>query len=539
MMKKIIKSFSFLFLITILSSSSAFAKDGATLFVSESLATAPPAVYSPVTYWQNCSKPLIAIPSAGGTLNWYTLPVGGLALSGAPTPITTTIGSTATYYVSQTITGVESIRVPIVVKVEADSGATILNLTCDPSQIPKYSLDYTPPATINNAVLFDWANNNAFLSHTYFCTYSIQGGASVTEFNPKMDESHFIVTNLLPGQSVELILTSASHPCVPSQKITCSVSCGSSTVTPTFNAIPTSYCLNDTPPVLPTTSTNTPPITGTWSPFPVDTSTMGTTTYTFIPDPILFPCALKTTSLNISIGPIEPDFTDFSICSGDPVSILSNVSNNEISGIWSPTDTVDSSVLGIGTFPFTFTPHVGQACIMPTDTKTINVTVNPSNSILSLNWTVTEAFAKNQIITVTDPVGANYMYQLDYGTFQTSNVFENVSSGIHSITVKHINGCSELTDNNVLVIGYPKFFTPNGDSFNDTWNIVGFEDQLKIRIYIFDRYGKLLKDISASGSGWDGNYTGNPMPASDYWFTVEYSEQGVIKEFKSHFSLKR
>jgi len=176
---------------------------------------------------------------------------------------------------------------------------------------------------------------------------------------------------------------------------------------------------------------------------------------------------------------------------------------------------------------------------MPTDTKTINVTVNPSNSILSLNWTVTEAFAKNQIITVTDPVGANYMYQLDYGTFQTSNVFENVSSGIHSITVKHINGCSELTDNNVLVIGYPKFFTPNGDSFNDTWNIVGFEDQLKIRIYIFDRYGKLLKDISASGSGWDGNYTGNPMPASDYWFTVEYSEQGVIKEFKSHFSLKR
>ncbi len=518
-------------LITILSSPSAFAKVGMTLFVSESLATDPPKVYSPVTYWQNCSKQLTAIPSGGGTLNWYltNLPTE-IPKAIAPTPITTTLGSTTTYYVSQTIAGVESIRMPIVVNVAADSGATILSFRCDPTQIPTYSLDYTPPATINNTVLFDWANNNAFISQTYICTYSIQGGSLVTEFNPN-NESHFIVTNLLPGQSVELTLTSASHPCVPSQKITCSVSCGSSAVTPTFNPIPTSYCLNDVV-VLPTTSTNTTPITGTWSPFPVDTSTMGTTTYTFIPDPILFPCALKTTSLSISIGPIEPDFSDFSICSGDPAPSLSNVSPNGITGTWSPA-TVDNMISA----PYVFTPDAGQPCT-PTD-KTINVTVNPSNSILNLNWTVTDAFSKNQIVTVTDPIGVNYIYQLDNGTFQVSNVFENVSSGIHSITVKDVNGCSELTDNNVLVIGYPKFFTPNGDTYNDTWNISGLSFQLNSRIYIFDRYGKLLKDISPNGPGWDGNYTGHPMPATDYWFTVEYREQGITKKFKSHFSLKR
>ncbi len=133
------------------------------------------------------------------------------------------------------------------------------------------------------------------------------------------------------------------------------------------------------------------------------------------------------------------------------------------------------------------------------------------------------------------------MYQIDSGPFQTSPVFENVAPGIHSITVIEINGCSApLTDNSVLVIGYPKYFTPNGDTFNDTWNIPGLSEiSSDSRIYIFDRYGKLLKDISPDDTGWDGTYIGQPMPASDYWFTVVYSEKNSIKEFKSHFSLKR
>ncbi|MDG1052298.1 MAG: T9SS type B sorting domain-containing protein, partial [Flavobacteriaceae bacterium] len=36
--------------------------------------------------------------------------------------------------------------------------------------------------------------------------------------------------------------------------------------------------------------------------------------------------------------------------------------------------------------------------------------------------------------------------------------------------------------------------------------------------------------------GWDGNFNGRPMPASDYWFRINL-EDG--REFKSHFSLIR
>jgi gliding motility-associated-like protein len=123
---------------------------------------------------------------------------------------------------------------------------------------------------------------------------------------------------------------------------------------------------------------------------------------------------------------------------------------------------------------------------------------------------------------------------------QTSPIFENVSAGIHQITVSDPNGCSTaITETDILVIKHPKFFTPNADGINDSWKIDGLTNSLITKIYIFDRYGKLLKEIAANGNGWDGTYLGVPVPADDYWFTVDYVENLSLKKFKSHFSLKR
>ncbi|PZW39507.1 gliding motility-associated-like protein, partial [Mesonia algae] len=84
------------------------------------------------------------------------------------------------------------------------------------------------------------------------------------------------------------------------------------------------------------------------------------------------------------------------------------------------------------------------------------------------------------------------------------------------------------------------FFTPNEDGYNDRWNIQGISNQLDAKIYIFDRYGKLLKQLSPSSEGWDGTYNGNPMPSNDYWFRVEYTDtDDKRKEFKANFTLKR
>ena len=153
--------------------------------------------------------------------------------------------------------------------------------------------------------------------------------------------------------------------------------------------------------------------------------------------------------------------------------------------------------------------------------------------------TVSDAFESNQTVTViAEGFGGDYEYQLDDGIFQESNVFYNVSSGLHTITIRDKNGCED-TVVEAFVINYPKFFTPNGDGINDTWNITDLAFQKESIINIFDRYGKFIKQIKPSGPGWDGNYNGQQAFSTDYWFTVTYTEKGITKTFKAHFSLKR
>jgi gliding motility-associated-like protein len=88
------------------------------------------------------------------------------------------------------------------------------------------------------------------------------------------------------------------------------------------------------------------------------------------------------------------------------------------------------------------------------------------------------------------------------------------------------------------MIGIPKFFTPNEDGINDYWNIKGLkpESNIKSRIDIFNRFGKLIKQIEATGLGWDGMINGKKALSDDYWFVVNL-ENGTTA--KGHFALKR
>ncbi|WP_081211466.1 T9SS type B sorting domain-containing protein [Salegentibacter sediminis] len=123
------------------------------------------------------------------------------------------------------------------------------------------------------------------------------------------------------------------------------------------------------------------------------------------------------------------------------------------------------------------------------------------------------------------------------GPFQASPVFRDVPGGPHVVYAKNTDNC-EIVEKEILVFGFPSFFTPNADGYNDNWLPYQIQDpEYRIKsIRIFDRYGKLIKELDPSGIGWDGTFNGSPMPSDDYWFKISL-ENG--REFKDHFSLKR
>ncbi|SDX27347.1 gliding motility-associated C-terminal domain-containing protein [Lutibacter oricola] len=193
-------------------------------------------------------------------------------------------------------------------------------------------------------------------------------------------------------------------------------------------------------------------------------------------------------------------------------------------------------VSSVGNYSVTARKISGSNCI---STKTIQVNSQPIDLLTEFNDDNLEIINNTSsnsitILTNTLPNGV-FEFSLDNGIFQTTNTFNNVIGGEHIITIKDIENCTEaqLT---IFLISIPNFFTPNNDGYNDTWHIPGIEFQPNSNIYIFDRFGKLIKLLKPNDTGWDGYYNGNPLPSTDYWYKIELENGNILK---GHFSLIR
>lgn len=121
--------------------------------------------------------------------------------------------------------------------------------------------------------------------------------------------------------------------------------------------------------------------------------------------------------------------------------------------------------------------------------------------------------------------------------FQNSNIFYDVPAGLHTATVKDKDGCEAQATLNFVVLVFPAFFTPNNDTFNDVWEVNGMENYPQAEVTIFDRYGKLVAQLSASKMSWDGTFNKSPLPASDYWYALKVDDTQPV--LRGHFTLKR
>ncbi len=256
---------------------------------------------------------------------------------------------------------------------------------------------------------------------------------------------------------------------------------------------------------------------------------------------------MATTSFDISV-PMLPNPTpqDGFICT-DPLNnqlistftIDSGLDSNAYTFQWYQ----ESTLLPNATGPILEVSQGGNYFVVATDVITGCVSEPAGSTVIvsqpaAASVKVEYSFEDNIRLIVTTIGNGVYAYQLNNEPVQASNIFQNVSAGMYTITVYDTNGCEPVTLE-AIVLDYDKFFTPNGDGYNDTWHIRGIQNQPNAKVYIYDRYGKFLKELVPDKEGWDGTYNGHNLPSTDYWFTVYYRENGTDKEFKSHFSMKR
>ena len=169
-------------------------------------------------------------------------------------------------------------------------------------------------------------------------------------------------------------------------------------------------------------------------------------------------------------------------------------------------------------------------------TKTKKFTVTASG-IATITGAAINDFAGNENSVLIQFTGAgNYEFSLDGTYFQDNPLFTGIAPGTYLASARDKNDCGLSNPYVIYVLDYPRYFTPNGDDFNDVWEIKNLELLPNFTLTVFDRYGNLLKELTATNSSWNGTFNQHLLPATDYWFHLALEGGKIIK---GHFSLKR
>ncbi len=174
-----------------------------------------------------------------------------------------------------------------------------------------------------------------------------------------------------------------------------------------------------------------------------------------------------------------------------------------------------------------------NGCESTPQTFTITLPVQP---------VITAIESGNNYITVFAENSGNgpMEYSLDGVLWQNTNQFHNLIPGQEYTIYVRSEGCM-VASYKVTLIDVPNFVSPNGDGYNDTWEIRGIEATSGSTIKIFDRNGKILVDTNFEGNYlWDGKYGGRPVSSGDYWYIVNVPTNGILKaqKFVGHISIR-
>lgn len=139
------------------------------------------------------------------------------------------------------------------------------------------------------------------------------------------------------------------------------------------------------------------------------------------------------------------------------------------------------------------------------------VTVNQINPPYTYQW------SNGQTEPVTDLAIGEYTLTITDGLLNDS-----------TITIK-INDCSVFPE---IV------FTPNGDGYNDTWNITNIEYFPNAKVLVFNRWGQKVFENKGLYQPWDGrDLLGVLLPDASYFFILFENKDDKKSLIKGNVSI--
>ncbi|MGV3460080.1 MAG: T9SS type B sorting domain-containing protein [Flavobacterium sp.] len=244
------------------------------------------------------------------------------------------------------------------------------------------------------------------------------------------------------------------------------------------------------------------------------------------------PICHGTTSFKLYRG-VTPDpqiTTEGKICNNNPVALTASA--GYLSYTWSNgmtgrtiyvTEPGDYTVFVEKKYGNVVCPGFAEVTIQESATPKIT-------KIETKDWSQSE-----NSITIHATGTENILYSIDGINYQKENTFTNLETGKYEVYVKDELECGHDVKE-VVLLYYPNFFTPNGDGVHDNWQIKYSILEPKMKVQIYDRYGKLITGFTGTSEGWDGTLNGSRLPSTDYWFVVTRADG---REYKGHFAMIR
>jgi len=240
--------------------------------------------------------------------------------------------------------------------------------------------------------------------------------------------------------------------------------------------------------------------------------------------------ALTSFFIRVSSQPIIDIDEVWYLCPGESVQVYVSSMHDEY--LWSTGETSsDIMVKQAGDYSITVSNIDNSKCSISKTVRVVDASLPLAVHIEINDWTTNS----NSVVITTEGAGA-FKYSIDGNIYTSSNTFDNLDAGDYTVYVTSESNCMVYSED-IYLLNYPKYFTPNNDGYHDYWKIEFAETEPDLEVHIFDRYGKLIIQLNPYSKGWDGTFNGRMLTTSDYWFVVNRPSKN--RQYRGHFTLKR